>query len=337
MHLVWQPLILIDKRDLPLSQLSLFSNNPLIAFYLCSRQIFIPFKSTQIMILKERLSFLIVVFLLTNIAFSQSEIKVTGKVLDAENALPLSYVNVGIVGTSTGTVSDLNGSFELYLKLPLDSNSTLRFSYVGYSDQTVSLVSLVQKDSNIIQLTPDVVHLTTVEVRPRFFNTKKVGNLKTNTNRVNNFAIAQRKNQNLGAAIGRKFNLKKISYLQKFGFFVKSNNFTETRFRLNFYQLKNGKPADRINAQDIIFTLSEGEKDWIEVDLTPYHLIVNAPIVVAIEWIYHSEKGRFLSLPISMPTFATHYYKFGSQGSWKKFTGMSTPMFLVIEEEAVND
>jgi hypothetical protein len=47
-----------------------------------------------------------------------------------------------------------------------------------------------------------------------------------------------------------------------------------------------------------------------------------------LEWIYHSEKGGTLSLPMNIPAMGTHFYKYGSQNQWKRFLGMSTAMYL---------
>ena len=55
---------------------------------------------------------------------------VTGTIVDEEN-VPLIGVNVLIKGTSTGTVSDLDGAYRI--EVP-DASSILVFSYTGYSE-----------------------------------------------------------------------------------------------------------------------------------------------------------------------------------------------------------
>ena len=72
--------------------------------------------------------------------------KVVGKITDVSTGEPLPGVNIIIRGTTTGTVTDMNGSYSL--EIPQE-NAVLLFSYVGYlteevvySGQTVIDVSL---------------------------------------------------------------------------------------------------------------------------------------------------------------------------------------------------
>jgi TonB-linked SusC/RagA family outer membrane protein len=61
---------------------------------------------------------------------------VTGKVTAKEDGLPLPGVSVLIPGTQLGTQTNIDGNFTL--KVPT-SNNSLRFTYIGYSTQTVNI------------------------------------------------------------------------------------------------------------------------------------------------------------------------------------------------------
>jgi Ca-activated chloride channel family protein len=80
----------------------------------------------------------IVLFAITLIAMGlKSERLINGKVTDAsQNALP--GVNVVIKGTSRGTVTDVDGKFNI--KVP-DGKCILMFSYVGYDAQEIDVTS----------------------------------------------------------------------------------------------------------------------------------------------------------------------------------------------------
>ncbi len=61
---------------------------------------------------------------------------ITGKVTGADDGLPIPGVTIAIPGTSTGTVTDINGNYQI----TLDANvTTLRFSYVGMTTQDVEI------------------------------------------------------------------------------------------------------------------------------------------------------------------------------------------------------
>ncbi|MCQ2252319.1 MAG: TonB-dependent receptor [Bacteroidales bacterium] len=80
--------------------------------------------------------FLLGLFLLL-IPFSilAQDIKVTGKVLDGNTNEALIGVNVVQSGTTNGTVTDLDGKFEI----TVPSDSKLQFSYIGYVAQTIDV------------------------------------------------------------------------------------------------------------------------------------------------------------------------------------------------------
>ncbi|MEM1124782.1 MAG: carboxypeptidase-like regulatory domain-containing protein, partial [Bacteroidota bacterium] len=156
---------------------------------------------------------------------------------------------------------------------------------------------------------------------------------KTTTRMNTNFAISQKPGQNLGAAIGRRFNLGKgLHQLAAFRFFVTANNFDTARFRINVFDIKKGRPNTLLHNSPIIITLGEQQRGWIEVDLVAHQLFVETDVIVAVEWIEHSQKGNALGLPLTIPTLGTHFYKYGSQNRWKRFRGMSTAMELTVKK-----
>ncbi len=77
--------------------------------------------------------FLVLLLFSTNVAFAQVDVR--GKVMDATGET-LVGVNVVVQGTRQGTITDVNGEFNLSVP---NSNSTLVFSYVGYLEQVVPL------------------------------------------------------------------------------------------------------------------------------------------------------------------------------------------------------
>ena len=64
-------------------------------------------------------------FLSTLTAFSQS--KVTGTVIDGDLNQPLAGANVVVKGTSTGTVTDFDGKFEISTTEKIRSNRCVLF------------------------------------------------------------------------------------------------------------------------------------------------------------------------------------------------------------------
>ncbi len=80
--------------------------------------------------------------LLEAVAAQAPRVNVTGTVLD-ETGEPLIGVTVLIEGTTTGTVTDFDGTFEIDVE---DENASLVFSYTGYLTKTIPLEGRSQLD-----------------------------------------------------------------------------------------------------------------------------------------------------------------------------------------------
>ena len=78
--------------------------------------------------------FLGLLFTLINLAFVRAQVNITGSVSD-EGGEPLIGVNILVQGSTSGTVTDFNGTYTL----TADSDAVLIFSYTGYASQDVSV------------------------------------------------------------------------------------------------------------------------------------------------------------------------------------------------------
>ena len=283
-----------------------------------------------------KMGFFTTLLLLLITGFIQAQESILQGVVYDQSGSALSYVNIGIIGSGTGTVSDANGMFRLYLSdAKIVANDTLRFSSIGYKTKDFRINSILDSDTLKVQLELEIFALTEIVVRPNNLKSFTEGKKKTSTKRNVNFSISSKKNQNLGSEIGKRFKLssRKESFLQSFRFYVRANDFERVKFRVNIYKLKKKHPGKRINQENIIVELSNQQTGWIGVDLSPYDLAVKGDVIVGVEWIEHSPKGRRLALPIVWPSFGSkHYYKYGSQSKWKKFNNLSTAMMLEYEQ-----
>ncbi|GHT40167.1 hypothetical protein FACS189437_05390 [Bacteroidia bacterium] len=68
-------------------------------------------------------------------AFAQQRQVLTGQVMDAATNDPLIGVSVAVKGTSSGTVTDLDGQF----RLDVAQGAILTVSYIGYSTQEIAV------------------------------------------------------------------------------------------------------------------------------------------------------------------------------------------------------
>jgi TonB-linked SusC/RagA family outer membrane protein len=104
--------------------------------------------------------YLLLSFMCYALALSQvlaQERSVSGKVTAAEDGSPLPGVNVVIKGTTTGTVTDVQGVY----KLSVPSNAVLQFSFIGLRTQEVEVGERTMVD---ISMQQDVQQLGEVVV-----------------------------------------------------------------------------------------------------------------------------------------------------------------------------
>lgn len=97
------------------------------------------------------------IFLCIQLVYAQGEMDVAGQVTDATTGESLPGVNVLIMGTTSGTVTDLEGKYSIRTA----EGSRLRFTYLGYVTQEILITS--QTTLNV-GLRPDSQNLNEVLV-----------------------------------------------------------------------------------------------------------------------------------------------------------------------------
>src|SRR5690606_37853660 len=91
---------------------------------------------------------------LTPLALAQQQ--VSGTVTDQSDGSPLPGVNILLKGSTTGTVTDMDGGYNLSVSGP---DAVLVFSFIGYQSQEVA----IGNRSNVnISLAPDLSTLSEV-------------------------------------------------------------------------------------------------------------------------------------------------------------------------------
>lgn len=119
-------------------------------------KLFQPMQGARKQLSFSRLAYLIVLSLFFSMqAYAQQ--KVSGTVTDASNGEPLIGVSILVKGTSNGTVTDLDGSYEINVS----PDATLQFSFVGYLSQDVAVAGRSILD---LALAVDAIGLSEVTV-----------------------------------------------------------------------------------------------------------------------------------------------------------------------------
>ena len=87
---------------------------------------------------------------------------IQGKVTDARNNQTLPFVSILVKNTQTGTLTDIDGKFQLILSSW--QNVELQISYLGYQPQTIALSAFSDPKKITIRLNPQTVSLQEISV-----------------------------------------------------------------------------------------------------------------------------------------------------------------------------
>jgi len=98
-----------------------------------------------------------------SVGFASEIIKIKGKVVDKNTREPLSYVAIGVVGTTVGTTSNLDGNFELKFEQAENIDSVM-VSTVGYLTIKLSIKDCKAKNEITIEMISKDYHLEEIEV-----------------------------------------------------------------------------------------------------------------------------------------------------------------------------
>ena len=84
---------------------------------------------------KKTLLFFILLALMTPLVGFAQSLTVSGKVVSSDDGYGLPGVTIQVKGTSTGTVTDMDGNYSLNA----DGKDVLVFSYVGYKSKEIAV------------------------------------------------------------------------------------------------------------------------------------------------------------------------------------------------------
>ena len=122
------------------------------------------------------------------------ERKVTGTVKSTEDNSPMPGVNVLIKGKTTGTITDINGSFSIVAP---GNNATLVFSFIGFNSQEVPVGD---KSTFSIMMAPASQQLGEVVVTALGVE-RSTKSLQSAVTKVSGASLTQASEHNLGASI----------------------------------------------------------------------------------------------------------------------------------------
>ncbi len=274
-----------------------------------------------------KLALAILIFLsISSFSYSQGE-TISGVVHNFENNEPLAYVNIGIANKTVGTVSSKNGLFKLTLNDKVTSKDTVLFSFIGFRTEKYLVSELDNLHTVLLQPENTALDEVVISAKKIKLKPKKIGRSSKGLGLTHaNFYTYYEKDvdDRLSKERGMKFNMRRNCHIKDLNFNITGNDFKSLKFRVNFYNVKDGLPKDLIVQKNIVFEIKDNFSGWFKVDLEPYEINFReevGEVAVTIQWlesVKENEKSKFFSISTASSPTHTTYFREKAMDSWTK-------------------
>lgn len=235
----------------------------------------------------------------------------SGRIVDTSGEA-ISYVNVGIRGTTTGTISGRDGAFLLDIPDSLASRA-LSFSHVSYISR--ELPSGVDMR---VELQAADYAIDEVVVRPGKARHKRLSGtgfqFGSNSLGVRSDSSSAHPTSDLGAELGTLVEVKYDFAIEHVHFAVKKCSDTTWVLRFNIYAVEDGKFTNLIR-EPLYFRFPLIRREHLVQAALPHQLVLTpGTYFVALEFV---ELGEDLSLLFPL-YIRSSYIRHSSMGEWEK-------------------
>lgn len=235
---------------------------------------------TQQKIILFLLLFVLTISSYTNIfcQIERTEIIYSGIIKNKDTGEKLQYVNIGIKNSIVGTVSDLNGNYQLKVPDSL-SNNKLTFSSIGYNELSLK-ISNFRVDTIInVNLQPETYTLSETNILSNYLKQRKRG-LKSKNKKM----VVAINGKSFGSEVGSPIRIRhKETLLKTFHFNIITIKPDSAVFRLKIYNMSGDTIGANLLNKDILFIIRKDNLGEYQVNLIPHNIVVNNDIFISIE------------------------------------------------------
>lgn len=266
--------------------------------------------------------------LLSGLCFSQA---ISGKVV-TQQGYPIPYAHIGIIGTQFGTISKVDGTFDLDVN-GQDRKTKVSFSSIGYKRRHIPMAELLEMNTVILEEGVTILQQVNIEEKKlRKKDFVKAGRTKPTKTTIGHSGLIE-----LG--IGGEWAveilpLEEPMKIVSVNFHLRWNSLDSVLYRIYFYDIRDGLPGDVLNKQEIFYTSQPGDK-WLKKYVESSDLILDKPMAVSIEIVrkHFSENGQnFLFFSYANDPETRSFARDNSFGSWTTEAPFPLTLYLELEE-----
>jgi len=211
------------------------------------------------------------------ISFVAKAQTIQGTLIDSETKEPIPYATIKINKLKKSILSKSDGRF--IFNEDLKDDSLIEIEAWGFENKKITVSDL--KKNNILELTESVELLPEMIIPP--VNAKVSYKNYGRTNEGSGFVTGESQNYkkddyDKGAEFGIIVANKGLSELQSFHLHIGSNDSKKLIYRLQFYDVKNGKPNNRINHEEVFLSITNKDAGWLVLDLKEKNIFIDSDI-----------------------------------------------------------
>jgi hypothetical protein len=215
---------------------------------------------------------------LLSFTIQSQDLTLMGIVIDSKTRQPIPYANIGLMNRNVGTLSDIDGTFELVIPQEFRNDSVF-FSSIGYKRKSL-LASAGRKES--VSMDPAPMVLSEVVIKAKINKRARLGWMGGKDG-VLPFDTIQG-----GGAVALLVEAPTVPvYADKLQVRLMYNSKDTLKFRLHVYAFDsvNQVPGKELLSKEIM--LSEQKRfGWLRFDLVEYDIrIMEKKFLVGFEWI----------------------------------------------------
>ncbi|MEM7102924.1 MAG: carboxypeptidase-like regulatory domain-containing protein [Bacteroidota bacterium] len=213
---------------------------------------------------------------ITIIASTFAQAEIYGQIIDRKTKAPLPYANIGIKNSTTGTVSDDHGRFNLKHYNPEDS---LLISYIGY--QTIMISANAIQPGSTVPLEPESFYIEEVKITASRFKNETILGVRNDNGRGPSVGYG---NPQLGTELGTVIRIDKETFLKSVNVVLNHAKGDSLLFRINFYDFSNNVIGDKV-VRENIYLKEKQRKGTYTINLESNDITLSKDVLVTVEWL----------------------------------------------------
>jgi CubicO group peptidase (beta-lactamase class C family) len=220
---------------------------------------------------------------------SFAQVVVKGRLLSEADESPIPFVNIGILNSGIGTISNSDGSFTI--KVPLSHiNDNLQFSAIGYATKTIAVKAIIPNEPLLIYLKEKIIFLDEVVISSTPENEKHawLGNGKRHLMVQGQMYIDSISAGGAMALLIEKKDLEDLNFINQARLFITRNTEPEFKVRVRMLEVDHSNGdlpgADLFNESVVV--VSDIRRGWLTFDLSSYDISIDEEsFYLVFEWI----------------------------------------------------